>query len=109
MEWAVKLDKQDFVGRQGLLRTNQVPLDKQLVGLEIEGAAPIEGAVLWHEGEYAGYVTSSTASPVLGKAVMLGWVKLFDGALPEQVTVDGRTANRVSIPFYDKEGERARA
>ncbi len=109
MEWAVKLDKPDFVGKQGLLRTNPVPLDKQLVGLEIEGVAPIEGAVLWHGVEYAGYVTSSTASPVLGKAVMLAWVKMFDGALPDTLTVNGRTAKRVSVPFYDKEGDRARA
>jgi glycine cleavage system aminomethyltransferase T len=109
MEWAVKLDKPDFVGKQGVVRTNKVPLDKQLVGLELDGPAPIEGAVLWHGSEYAGYVTSSSASPALGKAVMLGWVKVFDGQLPEVLTVDGRTAKRVSIPFYDKEGERARA
>jgi sarcosine oxidase subunit alpha len=109
MEWAVKLDKPDFVGKQGVVRTNKVPLDKQLVGLELEGPAPIEGAVLWHGNEYAGYVTSSSASPGLGKAVMLGWVKVFNGQLPEALTVDGRTAKRVSIPFYDKEGDRARA
>ena len=109
MEWAVKLDKQDFVGRQALLRTNKIPLDKQLVGLEMEGAAPFEGSVIYHGADYAGYVTSSFRSPVLGKTVMLGWLRLFNDELPSEVTIDGRSARRVAIPFYDKEGARARA
>jgi aminomethyltransferase len=103
------LDKEDFIGRESVLRTNKVPLDKQLVGLEMEALAPIEGATIYHGPDYAGYVTSSTFSPLLGKAVMLGWVKLFGGKLPDEVTIGGRPARRVAIPFYDKEGERARA
>ena len=109
MEWAVKLDKEDFVGRQAVLRTDKVPLDKQLAGLEMESPAPLEGAVIWYGSEYAGYVTSSAFSPALGKVVMLGWVKLFNGSLPTELTISGRPARRVSIPFYDKEGSRARA
>ena len=109
MEWAVKLDKEDFVGRQAVLRTNKIPLDKQLVGLELEGPAPFEGSVIYNGTTYAGYVTSSFRSPVLGKTVMLGWLRLFDGVLPTEVTIDGRTARRVAIPFYDKESARARA
>ncbi|MEM7032199.1 MAG: glycine cleavage T C-terminal barrel domain-containing protein [Chloroflexota bacterium] len=108
-EWAVKLDKPEFIGRQAVIRTNQVPLDKQLVGLEMEGEAPIEGAVIWHNDEFSGHVTSSTYSPILGKAVMLGWVRLVDNALPETVTIDGRPAQRVPVPFYDPEATRARA
>ena len=108
MQWAVKLDKPDFVGRQAVLRTNKIALDRQLAGFEMEGAAPLEGAGIHFGGEYAGYVTSSFASPVLGKAIMLGWLRLFDGALPDQVTIDGRSARRVPTPFYDKDGARAR-
>ncbi|MBI3243837.1 MAG: (2Fe-2S)-binding protein [Chloroflexi bacterium] len=109
MEWALKLDKGDFVGRQAVLRTNKELLDKQLAGLEMDGPAPLEGAVIWRGDEYAGYVTSSAYSPVLGKAVMLGWVKLFDGELPAQVVIEGRPARRAAVPFYDKESNRARA
>jgi glycine cleavage system aminomethyltransferase T len=109
LEGAVRLDKTDFVGRGAVLRTNKLPLDRQLVGLEMEGPAPTEGALLWRGLDYAGYVTSSLLSPVLGKAVMLGWLKLFDGELPAEVTIDDRPARRVPLPFYDKEGQRARA
>ncbi len=108
-EWAVKLDKRDFVGRQAILRTNKVPLDRQLTGLETHGPAPHEGALIWKGSDYAGHVTSSAFSPVLGKAVMLGWLKLFDGELPVDVRIDGRPARRVPTPFYDPEGGRARA
>ena len=108
MEWAVKVEKPDFVGRQAVLRTNKVALDRQLAGFEMEGAAPVEGASIHFGSEYAGYVTSSFTSPVLGKAVMLGWLRLFAGKLPDAVMIDGRRAQRVPVPFYDKDGGRAR-
>ena len=108
-EWAVKLDKPDFVGRQAVIRTNNIPLNRQLVGLEMEAPAPIEGAVIWNGADYAGYVTSSTYSPLLGKAIMLGWLYLSGGELPTNVTIDGRPAHRAPLPFYDPKGSRARA
>ena len=109
-DWAVKLDKPQFIGRHAVARTNQIPLDKMLVGLELpDGPAPMEGAVIWHDGDFAGHVTSSAYSPVLGKVVMLGWLYYFDSELPETVTIDGRIAHRVPVPFYDKEAARAKA
>jgi len=108
-EWAVKLDKPDFVGKGAIVRTNKLALDKQLVGLVMDGPAPLEGSIIWHGTDYAGYVTSSFASPVLGKTVMLGWVKLFDGVLPSGVKVQGRMAQRAPTPFYDPDGLRAQA
>ena len=107
-EWAVRLDKPDFVGKVAVERTNRVALNRQLVGFTMEGEAPAEGAAIWHEGQYAGYVTSSTWSPTLGRSVMLGWLNLLDGELPEHVTIGGRPARRASTPFYDPEGGCAR-
>ncbi len=108
-EWAVKLDKEDFVGRQAVVRTNKIALDRQLAAFEMDSPAPLEGALIYAGDIYAGYVTSSTDSPILGKAVMLGWLHLIDDEAPEIVTIDGRPARRTSIPFYDPENERARA
>ncbi len=108
-EWAARLDKPAFVGRHAVLRTNALPLDRQLCGMTMDGAAPAEGATIWSDGEFAGYVTSSTWSPTLQRSVMLGWLRLTGGALPETVTIDGRPAQRVPTPFYDPEGTRARA
>lgn len=112
-EWAIKLDKPAFIGRQAVLRTNKIALDKQLVGMEMVGQpagyAPLEGGVIWHQGNYAGIVTSATYSPVLGKTVLLGWLYLQNGELPTEVEIEGKTARRVELPFYDKEASRARA
>jgi glycine cleavage system aminomethyltransferase T len=108
-EWAVELGKGEFVGRQAVLRTDRIELDRQLVGLEMELPAPLEGAVIWQGDRWVGTVTSSTDAHALGKAVMLAWLHLVDGELPERVTIDGREARRVPLPFYDPAGQRARA
>ncbi|MEE2994959.1 MAG: glycine cleavage T C-terminal barrel domain-containing protein [Gemmatimonadota bacterium] len=107
-QWAVDLDHGNFVGKQAILRTDKIELDRQLVGLEMKSPAPIEGAVIWNGSDYAGYVTSSTDSPCLDRAVMLGWLKRSKGALPAEVTIDGRRARRVPTPFYDPASSRAR-
>ncbi len=107
-QWAVNMKKDFFVGKPAILRTDKIPLDRQLVGLEIDGPAPIEGSVMWYQGQFAGSVTSSSYAHVLGKTVMLAWLEMFDGQLPEEVTIDNRTARRVNTPFYDMEGHRAR-
>ena len=107
-EWAVQLDKPEFLGRQAVIRTGKVPPDRQLVGLEMDLPAPMEGAALWNGRDYAGYVTSSGTSHSLGKTVMLAWLWLANGKLPETVTIEGRTARLAELPFYDSENERSR-
>jgi glycine cleavage system aminomethyltransferase T len=110
LESLVAVDKPDFVGRRALVRTNRFGLDRQLVGLEMTGTAPAEGALVRTDGDYAGQVTSSTYSPALGKVVLLAWLSTTPaGALPDRVIIDGRPAQRVPTPFYDPRGARARA
>jgi len=107
MDWAVKMEKADFIGRSALARTAQLPDDRRLVGLTMPGTAPIEGSPIWFDHQVIGHVASSFRSPVLGHAVMLGWLKR--APFPDQVEVDGRPASVVRPPFYDPEGTRARA
>jgi sarcosine oxidase subunit alpha len=107
MEWAVKMDKTEFVGRSALARMAELADHRRLVGLTMPGTAPAEGSPIWSEGEVVGHVSSSFTSPVLGRAVMLGTLKR--SPFPERVEVDGRPASVVRPPFYDAEGSRARA
>jgi sarcosine oxidase subunit alpha len=109
MDWAVKMDKGEFVGRPALERTGRLPLDRLLVGLTMPGAAPTDGSSIWIDGEIGGYVTSGTWSPALDKSVMLAWVPVTNGAPPPEVSIDGETASLAPLPFYDPEGARARA
>jgi glycine cleavage system T protein len=107
MDWAVNMEKPDFIGRDALARTAALPDRRRLVGLTMADAAPTEGSPIWSDGDVIGHVTSSFRSPTLGHAVMLGWLKR--APFPEQVQVEGRVATVASPPFYDPEGARARA
>jgi glycine cleavage system aminomethyltransferase T len=107
MDWAVKLDKADFIGRTALLRTADLEDRRRLFGMTMDGPAPVEGAPIWVGGEIVGHVTSSFHSPGLGTTVMLGWQKHTPFA--DAVTIDDRQAVITHPPFYDPEGARARA
>jgi len=107
MDWAVRMDKSDFVGRSALARTAQLADDRRLVGLTMSGIAPVDGSPIWSKGRVIGHVSSSFASPLLGHVVMLGWLK--QAPFPDHVEVDARSAAVTSPPFYDPEGARARA
>jgi sarcosine oxidase subunit alpha len=111
MEWAVKMDKPDFIGRTALARVADLPDHRRLFGLTMDGPAPVEGAPIYgtgpHAGEIVGHVASSFNSPLLGKAVMLGWQK--HTPFTDTVVIDGREAHVTETPFYDPAGARARA
>ncbi len=115
MEWAVKMDKPDFLGRDALVRTLALPDNRVLRGFTMASSdpdgsplpAPIDGTPIWYDGSVIGNVTSSFTSPGLGKSVMLGWLK--QRPFPDVVTIDGRPATVAPTPFYDPEGRRARA
>ncbi len=107
MDWAVKMDKPDFLGRSALARTADLPDERRLFGFTVEGAAPTEGSPIFSDGAIVGHVASSFTSPLLGHGIMLGWLK--HTPWPEQVQIDGRTATVARPPFYDPEGLRARA
>ena len=107
MDWAARMEKPDFIGRTALARTARLPDSRRLVGLTMPGEAPVEGAPILAEGAVVGHVSGSWTSPVLGRAVMLGWLKRTP--FPERVGIDGREAVVTPAPFYDPEGRRARA
>ena len=107
--WAVRMDKGDFIGRRAVARSSRIPLDKLLVGMEMEGRPPPPGAILRSGGDYAGFVTSSAWSRALARTVLLAWIHAAEGGFPEEVQIDGRAACRVPLPFYDPEPARARS
>ena len=107
MDWAVKMDKPDFLGKTALSRTASLPDHRRLFGFTMKGMAPTEGSPIWSDGNVVGHVASSFTSPLLGHAVMLGWLK--HTPFPEHVQIDGRDASVAHPPFYDPEGRRARA
>jgi sarcosine oxidase subunit alpha len=112
MDWAARMEKPFFIGRAALQRTANIEDERRWVGFVMapgDGPAPPEGSPIRsiERGGVIGNVTGSWTSPLLGRALMLGWQRLgrFDG----EVEIDGRRATVMPTPFYDPEGHRARA
>jgi sarcosine oxidase subunit alpha len=109
LDWAVAVDKPTFIGKIALERMAEFPLERKLVGLSFEGAAPRRGVPLYAGERIVGRVTSCGRSEVLGHAIGLGWLRALDGEFPTSLRADGRRATVVPTPFYDPEGARLRA
>jgi len=109
MDWAVRMEKPAFIGRASLARTATLDDERRWVGFAMDGDAPPEGSPIRSidTGEIDGNVTGSWTSPLLGKALMLGWQR--HGRFDDRVEIDGREAHVTPTPFYDPEGLRARA
>ncbi len=64
--FAVKVEKNEFFGREGLLGKRQTPPQVALRGLKMQGRAIArEGYEIRNQGEIVGIVTSGTPSPAL--------------------------------------------
>jgi sarcosine oxidase subunit alpha len=109
MDWAVRMEKPAFIGRASLARTATIPDERRWVGFSMDGEAPPEGSPIRSidTGEIDGNVTGSWASPLLGKALLLGWQR--HGRFDDRMEIAGREAIVTPTPFYDPEGHRARA
>ncbi|MEO6207664.1 MAG: aminomethyltransferase family protein, partial [Candidatus Limnocylindrales bacterium] len=109
MDWATRMEKPRFIGKSALERTAKLPDERRWVGFSMDGPAPVEGTPIFTvDGrEIIGNVTGSWHSPLLGKALMLGWLRRPPH--PERVVIEGREAVVTATPFYDPEGLRARA
>jgi sarcosine oxidase subunit alpha len=120
MGWAVKLDKEDFLGKPALRMASERGIEKRLVGFEIpDGTLPEEANQIVRPGkgppglEIIGRVTSSRYSLTLDKVIGLGWLpaEMARPGVTFSVRIRGElhTGQVVALPFYDPEGTRLRA
>jgi aminomethyltransferase len=105
LNWAVKLDKGDFIGRDALLKLRQDATRRQRVGLQLEGKRIArEGAAVVLEGREIGRVTSGTFAPTLNTVLAMAYVDPIHTAVGTACAVDirGKTepARVVPLPFY---------
>jgi aminomethyltransferase len=107
LDWAVKLDKGDFVGRAALARLAQDKTRPRRVGLELEGKRIArEGAAVFYEGRSIGRLTSGTFSPTLAKAIAMAYVDPAHASPGTTCDADVRgkpaVARVVPLPFYNR-------
>ena len=113
MAWVARMQKDDFIGKQGLRAIQERGLRNSLVGFVMsDGIVPRDGDPVVANGQPIGRVTSSRYSHVLNKAIGLAWVPV---SMAEEDTEIGVLVNGkpfpgrvVSQPFYDSDGGRLR-
>jgi sarcosine oxidase subunit alpha len=116
LDWLVKLDKGDFLGKPELVWERDRGDTMVLVGLQpVDGSAvPPEGSQIVEGGAIAGRITSSRMSPTLGRSICLGQVAAHLAGPGTVVTVrrpDGSdlpAAVMAHHAHFDPEGTRLR-
>jgi aminomethyltransferase len=109
--WIVKFDKQDFIGREALLKQKQEGVKRRLVGFEMAGKdiARDHYPVFVH-GREAGHVTSGAPSLTLKKNIGLAYLPAEHASIGTTFHVAVRSnklseARVVRTPFYKRNGE----
>lgn len=113
---ALKSKKDNFIGREALIRRKTHP-QKKLVGLEIGAEiVPQNGDGVYIGRAKVGEITSATRSPILRKVIALCRMNITYSALDTQVEVgllDGYQkrikAKVIRFPFYDPKKTRVRS
>lgn len=135
----IRFDKPDFVGREALLRAQEMGITERWVGLHVESEiAPRAGAAVmavsevapqrrvrksgarageaiepFRAGAQVGVVTSAARGHSVGKMLALAFVQTTHAFPGAQVMVDvegePRPARVVPTPFFDPQGVRMRA
>ena len=110
----VRLDKDEFVGREAALRAAEREPDEYLVLFEIDtaDADPWGGEPVLRDGEYVGYLTSAGYGHCCGRTLALGYVRsdaiASNAACDVEVIGEPRSARRLHRPPIDPEGKRLR-
>ncbi|MBI4563143.1 MAG: glycine cleavage system aminomethyltransferase GcvT [Planctomycetes bacterium] len=107
LDFAVALDKPDFIGRAALQTQRKDGVSKKLVGFHMAGKRiPRHGMDAFAEGVKTGIVTSGTFSPSLSRPIGMAHVRPEHAAVGTALEIDIRgrrePATIVPLPFYRK-------
>ena len=105
--WIVKFDKGDFIGRDALLKQRESGLSRKLVGFEMTGRGiGRDGYEVSVDGAAAGWVTSGSPGPTVGKNIGLCYLPIAEAQPGRQfqVTVRGQPVDAIVVPtpFYKR-------
>jgi len=105
--WIVKLDKEEFIGRDALLRQKQEGVQRKLTGFEVLGREIArEHYPVIIDGRTVGHVTSGSPSITLKKNIGLAYVPLEYASIGSRFNISVRDrlcdAQVVETPFYKR-------
>ena len=107
LNWIVKFDKGDFIGRDALLRQKEQGLTRKLAGFEMKGRGiGRDGYEVLVDGNPAGWVTSGSPSPTQNRNIGLCYVPADRAAIGQKIEIIIRNqpveAEIVPTPFYKR-------
>ncbi len=107
LDWIVKMDKRDFVGRDALARQKDRGVTRKLVGFEMTGRGiGRDGYEVFIGDMGGGWVTSGGPSPTLNKNIGLCYLPCANAEVGRniQVMVRGQAVEAVIVPtpFYKR-------
>jgi aminomethyltransferase len=107
LEWIVKWEKGDFIGRSALMKQKEEGIDRKLVGFEVtDRGIARHGHEAYIQGVKAGTVTSGTFAPYLKKAIGLIYLPEENSDIDQEFEIDVRgkrlAARVVATPFYKR-------
>ena len=105
LNFILKLEKGDFIGRHALIRAKADGVAKRLVGFEMveRGVPRSEFSIEW-DGRTVGRVTSGSYAPTLDRNIGLGYVESQLATIGQEINIvireRGVRARVVKLPFY---------
>lgn len=119
LDWAVKLDKQDFIGKEATLAVKN-GMQRKLVGLTVIGKRiPRQDQEVLRDGQMVGVIASGTKSPWLDEIIATAFVppKMAEPGMKFEISFarkgtrtlhpaeNKQTAVVVPLPFYKRPGK----
>ena len=107
LDWIVKMEKGDFLGREALAKQKQHGITRKLIGFEVKGRGIArDGYEIQVNGLGSGWVTSGGPSPALNKNIGMCFLPLplAEPGTAIEVSVRGRGVEAVTVPlpFYKR-------
>lgn len=107
LKFVVKLDKEQFIGKEALVKQWEEGLPRKLVGLEmIDRGVPRAGYEVGKNGEIIGQVTTGSYSPTLDKNIGLALIQTQYSELGTEIDImrgqKALKAKVIPVPFYKK-------
>lgn len=83
----VKVDKEEFIGKEVLKDQKENGVKQKVVGFEMEKGSPREGYEVYKGDKKIGHVTTGYISPTLGKAIGLALVDVEESAMDNEFEI----------------------